>query len=115
MKERFAEDRKRVDSNPSIYFYFAAQSAATQIVLCRQPETLLRKPCCLLGHAKRPAEFSRANPILAARNHPHDQGRLGILKDRSNHDRDLSLWMPSLALPEPSRLQEGNVLGAQVG
>jgi hypothetical protein len=49
----------------------AAQAAAGQFILHRQPDSVKQKPCGLLGDAKRPVEFPRGNAVPIAGNEPH--------------------------------------------
>jgi len=96
---------------------FVAELSASEIVLHGQPEALKHEPCGLLRYSQRSVKFPRANAVLAICDHPHGhkplvQANRRILKDRSDLDGKLRLRMASLALPQPARLQEGNILGA---
>jgi hypothetical protein len=81
-------------------------------------ETLKHKPCRLLGNANGAVEFHAGNAILAIdqhpkRCHPFVESKSGILKDRSNLDRELLI--ASTAEPEAPSLDEIMLIGIAAG
>ena len=81
----------------------AAQLAAV-LGLKRQTETREHEPRGLLGDAKRAGQFVAADAVLAVGEQPERGKPLlkadgGILKDGSDLERELRLWVLGVALP----------------
>lgn len=98
-----------------IDFDFAIQLAAVVVILHCQTNSLKHEPSSLLTDAYSPVEFPRAKPVLAVRELPHGeqpfiQANRRILEDRPDLDGELSLRVPSLALPEAPGRQETDLV-----
>lgn len=98
-----------------VNFHFAGELAAL-VVLHRQPDALKHEPSGLLSDSKSAMDLVRTDSVFAVGNHPHGgkplvQTNGGILENSPNLDRELSLRMPSLALPETAGGDEGHFVG----
>ena len=102
-----------------VNFNMSAQLAACLIILQRKSESLEHEPCRLLRDADSSVNLPRANAVLAVSQHPHRTQPLvetdsGVLKNRSDLDRKLRLWMASLALPQSALWHVRNLIRSAV-
>ena len=98
-----------------IDFDFAVQLAAIETILHGQSDTLEHEPCSLLTHSDSAMEFLGTKPVLAIGKLPHGEQPLvqadcRVLKDGPDLDGELSLGMPSFALPKVPGRQETNLV-----
>src|SRR5262249_34605854 len=102
-----------------VNFNVAAQLTASLIILQSQSQSLEHEPSRLLCHADSSVNLPRTNAVLAVRKHAHRAEPLikadsGVLKNRSNLNRKLRLWMASLTLPQAALRHVGNLIRSAV-
>ncbi len=76
-------------------------------VLHGETNAVKHEPCRLLSDAERPCNLARGHPIFCRSDEPHSgkpliQTERGILKDRSDLDRELLAAVFILAFPQPT-------------
>ena len=117
---RFVHVPRLAADESLVYFYFAAKLPAEAFILHRQSDSMQHEPGGFLSDAKRPVKFPRRDTVAIAGNHPHGgkplfQAKRRVFEDGPKLDRELSLWMASLALEHPARLDEADILRSACG
>ena len=103
-----------------VYFDFAAELRAEEIILHRKANSLKHEPCRLLGNSHVFSNLVTAHAVLAVGEHPRCrkpfiQRNRAVLIDRSDFDGELALGVMTAALPSAPLCIEANLRGSATG